>query len=141
MPKICLFASRDTFPGEELSYDYGVEFVMDVLKGQCRCGASNCVAAEASPDSPDSADVSKGGAVNPGLSSADGKSLNICRNQKTIPEMARAILAGQTENLAQLRLQFPEGAEQVDESLEAEDCHTKCTLDGSTIEDIPDIES
>lgn len=146
MPKICLFASRDTFPGEELTYDYGVEFVMDVLKGRCLCGAHNCVAMDASPDSADSADVSMGGALAPGLVGTDGEDMNISSNHKSISEMARAILAGQTETLAQLRLQFPEGTEHVDESPQGGEYHEKCTLGGdmdefgNSIEDFSDIE-
>ncbi|GMH33559.1 hypothetical protein BSKO_01393 [Bryopsis sp. KO-2023] len=48
MPKICLFASKHIFPGEELNYDYGDQFVMECLGGKCHCGSSNCITAQSS---------------------------------------------------------------------------------------------
>lgn len=34
----------DILPGEELTYDYGMQFVMNYLNGQCLCGSVNCIA-------------------------------------------------------------------------------------------------
>eukprot|EP00210_Caulerpa_lentillifera_P000801 g775.t1 len=41
-PDICLFAMRKIFPGEELSYDYGRDYVDNLLENGCKCGSACC---------------------------------------------------------------------------------------------------
>ena len=44
MPKICLFAAKNIPPFEELTYDYGPQYIRENLDGKCNCGAVGCQA-------------------------------------------------------------------------------------------------
>lgn len=50
LPYLALFTGRDVQPGEELTWDYGKEFVEQLIRkwGACRCGASICIGANIS---------------------------------------------------------------------------------------------
>jgi hypothetical protein len=42
-PMVNLYAAENIPPLTELSYDYGVQYVREKLRGACRCGAAACV--------------------------------------------------------------------------------------------------
>ena len=42
MPKICLFAAKNIPPFEELTYDYGQQYIRENLDDKCNCGAACC---------------------------------------------------------------------------------------------------
>ncbi|CAL8460742.1 g273 [Coccomyxa elongata] len=44
LPKICLFAATNIPPFQELTYDYGPQYIQENLDGKCNCGAANCQA-------------------------------------------------------------------------------------------------
>ncbi|CAD7699253.1 unnamed protein product [Ostreobium quekettii] len=46
LPKICLFSMKAISKGEELTYDYGYQYVMNHLGGGCHCGSSRCICAK-----------------------------------------------------------------------------------------------